>query len=168
MLKRSEIANLSIENILEIAGYFVLNVPNPNGHDEVVPFPKGVKELFNTYWEALNGNEVVMPDKSGKIPVLVSLSNRSCYQRISENFLNRVIKRRAIEANLSPSIHTDTLRQSGINFLLDKGTPIADVARLARIKDAKGLRAFPSRRIASLNQSAAKLSNSIEGNDPKN
>lgn len=165
LLKRSEIANLSIEDILEFDDIFALNIPNPDGHDEVIPFPKEVKELFDAYWEELGGDKVVMPDESGQKPVLVSLSNRSCYQRISENFLNRLIKRRAIEANLSPSIHTETLRHSGINFLLDKGTPIADVARLARIKDAKILRAFPSPRIASLSQSAKKLSESIKGND---
>lgn len=165
LLKRSEIVNLSIENILKIEDKYVLKIFNSLGHDEVVPFSKEVKELFDGYWEALNGDKVVIPDDSGRVPILVSLSNRTRYERISDNFLNRLLKRRAIEANLSSSIHTETLRHSGINFLLQNGTPIADVAKLARIKDAKVLRVFPSPHFVSLIQSSKILSESIKDND---
>lgn len=161
LLHRSAIANLSLEDIVSVADIFVLNIRISSGPDFIVPFPEDLKKLFDTYWKVLRGDVKVNPDNNGRVPILVSLSNRTAYQRISENYLNQIIKRRVRQANLPVSIHTATLRQSGIAYLLQNGTPVSDVEQLAGLKNYRILRVFEPSRIISLVNSTKKLLDSI-------
>lgn len=163
LLSRSEIASISKEDILTLKdSSALLVIGQRNQKVDAVPISTKFKELFGEYWKVLDGDNVVSPDKDGLVPVFVSLSNRTLYNRISDNYINQMIKKRAKEANVPTDVTSETIRHSGINFLLESGAPIKNIARLARLKDAKTLRAFDPERKNSIGETAGLLSGSIE------
>lgn len=163
LLTRSEIASISRGHILEVDNSTILVVIGRfNQKEDAILLSAEFKELFDEYWRTLDGENVVPPDKDGLTPVFVSLSNRTLYSRMSDNSINKMIKKRAIEANISTDVTSETIRHSGINFLLESGTPIKDIARFARLKDAKILRAFDPERKNSMDETVGLLSGSIE------
>lgn len=126
VLRRSEAAAMSFEDLRMSGAYWVLDLPHTKGgSDQWVKVPAHVVEAIRRMQQHYG---------LGSGPVWVSMSNRNLYERLSAHSIYRIVRQTAQRAGLDEEIGAHTMRHTGCTLALENGASIQQVQTHARHK----------------------------------
>lgn len=142
-LRIGEVHNVSWVDFETVGEKIVLCVPdNKSGVLQKIDLAPKAQKWVERYLEALGGIDVAVKDLGRKgevrIPIFLSLSNRSRHQRLTVRGLTKILENRASEAYIrGVKVHPHLLRHSGITRLFELKIEISKIRDHARHKDIK-------------------------------
>jgi site-specific recombinase XerD len=125
-LRRSEVAAINLEDIRQISGYWVLDLPvTKGGVDQIVKLPENVVEAINLCCEAYD-------IRSGA--VWRSLASNYRGGRLGERSIYNVVIKAAAHAGLTDTVGAHTLRHTACTLAIEGGATPQQVQAHARHK----------------------------------
>lgn len=155
-----EIANVSVNDIQFCEEKIILNLRSmKGGQDDTVELSQHTKERIEAYLMEMGGLTLLSPDKNPdgqiRIPVFVSLSKRSRFQRLDVDSVRKIVQRRVEEIGIyNLGEFPQLLRLSGISHLFDIGWSLERIQNHIRREDSKTIQLLHIK-LAQLEDSAA-------------